>query len=224
MTNIMCWAYADIFTADATFSGFISAPHRGGQRNLGPADPYCASGRVMHTAEEWLDILRHASSDHTKPDWGKQLWLCGANHVELNAKFGERLKRWSVIRKVPFTRNATSVFALGERQTIYGNGTKVISRAQQGGQHITPSDDDYLHRLFGSIGGLITMSSNSTSADSGTNTTDTTAGAGSSTTTTTTGTNETPKEGCIVSNWGQVRISLSVAYALIATPSVRRPM
>jgi acetylxylan esterase len=193
MTNVMCAVYPDVFAAGAAFSGFTFGCHTGGGSSPGSADPACASGRVTHTAQEWLDILRKAYPSYTGTYPRMQIWSGTSDSVVSYVNFGEQLKQWGAAHSVSFARNVTNVPASGWTQTIYGDGTKVVGYTQQGGQHITPFNEDYVLRFFGIIGGSTTTTTTTTT------TTSTSTTSGGTTTTTTTG----PPETCTVAKWGQ---------------------
>ncbi|MGW0584539.1 extracellular catalytic domain type 1 short-chain-length polyhydroxyalkanoate depolymerase [Streptomyces sp. NPDC002920] len=118
MTNVLLGDYPDVFAAGAAFSGVpfaCFATTDGSEWNSA-----CSGGTVIHTAQEWGDLVRGAYPGYTGPRPRMQVWHGTEDDVLRYPNFGEEIKQWTHVKGVGQTPAATDSPAAGWTRTRYG--------------------------------------------------------------------------------------------------------
>ncbi|MCX4759883.1 PHB depolymerase family esterase [Streptomyces sp. NBC_01275] len=118
MTNVLLGDYPDVFAAGAAFSGVpfgCFATTDGSEWNSA-----CSGGTVIHTPQEWGDLVRGAYPGYTGSRPRMQLWHGTEDDVLRYANFGEEIKQWTNAQGVSQTPAATDSPASGWTRTRYG--------------------------------------------------------------------------------------------------------
>ncbi|MFC4502800.1 MULTISPECIES: PHB depolymerase family esterase [Streptomyces] len=118
MTNVLLGDYPDVFAAGAAFSGVpfaCFATTDGSEWNSA-----CSGGTVIHTAQEWGDLVRGAYPGYTGPRPRMQVWHGTEDDVLRYPNFGEEIKQWTNAKGVGQTPAATDSPAAGWTRTRYG--------------------------------------------------------------------------------------------------------
>ncbi|SEE86152.1 esterase, PHB depolymerase family [Streptomyces sp. 3213] len=118
MTNVLLGDYPDVFAAGAAFAGVpfgCFATTDGSEWNTA-----CAGGTVVHTPQQWGDLVRGADPGYTGPRPRMQLWHGTADDTLRYPNFGEEIKQWTNVLGVGQTPTATDSPATGWTRTRYG--------------------------------------------------------------------------------------------------------
>ncbi|MFF6807025.1 PHB depolymerase family esterase [Streptomyces sp. NPDC012616] len=118
MTNVLLGDYPDVFAAGSAFSGVpfgCFATADGSEWNSA-----CSGGTVVHTAQEWGDLVRGAYPGYTGTRPRMQVWHGTEDDVLRYPNFGEEIKQWTNVRGVSQTPAATDSPASGWTRTRYG--------------------------------------------------------------------------------------------------------
>lgn len=118
MTNVLLGDYPDVFAAGAAFSGVpfgCFATTDGSEWNSA-----CANGTVMHTPQQWGDLVRGAHPGYSGPRPRMQLWHGTEDEVLRHPNLGEMIKQWTNVQGVGQTPAATDTPQSGWTRTRYG--------------------------------------------------------------------------------------------------------
>ncbi|MFI7500838.1 PHB depolymerase family esterase [Streptomyces sp. NPDC049687] len=118
MTNVLLGDYPDVFAAGSAFAGVpfaCFATTDGSEWNSA-----CSGGTVIHTAQEWGDLVRAAYPGYSGARPRMQLWHGTEDDVLRYPNFGEEIKQWTNVRGVGQTAAATDSPASGWTRTRYG--------------------------------------------------------------------------------------------------------
>jgi acetylxylan esterase len=154
MTNVMIATYPDVFAAATCYSG-VSAGCLAGSPGSSPssADPTCANGNNIKSAEQWAAQARAMYSGYSGA-YPRLMTYHGLADTFVHWRnLGEQLKQWSAIQGVTFSRNVTNTPRNGYTQMIYGDGTKLVGITAQGVGHVVPAVEDEDLKWFGIPGG-----------------------------------------------------------------------
>lgn len=154
MTNVMMATYPDVFQAATCYSG-VSAGCLAGSPGSSPssADPTCANGNNIKTAEQWAAQARAMYPGYTG-SYPRLLTYHGLSDTFVHWRnLDEQLKQWSAIHGVSLTREVPNTPRQGYTQRIYGDGTKLIGVTAQGVGHVVPVYEDGDLQWFGITGG-----------------------------------------------------------------------
>ncbi len=91
MTNVMAGSYPDVFKAGAAYSGVPFACFAG----TGPWSNTCAAGKLLHTPQEWGDLVRAAYPGYTGPRPRMQLWHGDQDGTLSTPNFNEEIDEWT---------------------------------------------------------------------------------------------------------------------------------
>ena len=119
MTNVLLGDYPDVFAAGAAFSGVpfgCFATTDGSEWNSA-----CSGGTVLHTPQEWGDLVRGAYPGYTGPRPRMQVWHGTEDDVLRYPNFGEEIKQWTNVLGVGQTPAATDSPVSGWTRTRYGS-------------------------------------------------------------------------------------------------------
>nr|WP_241826879.1 PHB depolymerase family esterase [Streptomyces graminilatus] len=136
MTNVLLGDYPDVFAAGAAFAGVpfgCFATTNGSEWNS-----ECADGRVIHTPQEWGNIVRNAYPGYTGARPRMQLWHGTADPTLRYPNFGEEVKQWTNVRGLGQTPSSTDSPRAGWTRTRYGatgNRAPVEAISLQGVAH-----------------------------------------------------------------------------------------
>ncbi|KAH7305806.1 PHB depolymerase family esterase [Stachybotrys elegans] len=154
MTNVMMATYPDTFAAATCYSG-VSAGCLAGSPGSSPgsANPTCANGNNIKSAEQWAAQARAMYPGYTGA-YPRLMTYHGLSDTFVHWRnLGEQLKQWSAVQGVSFSRNVTNTPRAGYTQMIYGDGTKLIGITAQGVGHVVPAVEDQDLQWFGITGG-----------------------------------------------------------------------
>ncbi|MBQ0849484.1 PHB depolymerase family esterase [Streptomyces sp. BH-SS-21] len=118
MTNVLLGDYPDVFAAGAAFSGVpfgCFATTDGSEWNSA-----CSGGTVLHTPQEWGDLVRNAYPGYTGPRPRMQVWHGTEDDVLRYPNFGEEIEQWTNVQGVSQTPAATDSPQSGWTRTRYG--------------------------------------------------------------------------------------------------------
>ncbi|QJS99994.1 PHB depolymerase family esterase [Streptomyces asoensis] len=118
MTNVLLGDYPDVFAAGSAFSGVpfgCFATTDGSEWNSA-----CSGGTVIHTAQEWGDLVRAAYPGYTGSRPRMQVWHGTEDDVLRYPNFGEEIKQWTNVRGVSQTPAGTDSPVSGWTRTRYG--------------------------------------------------------------------------------------------------------
>ena len=118
MTNVLLGDYPDVFAAGAAFSGVpfgCFATTDGSEWNSA-----CSGGTIIHTPQEWGDLVRAAYPGYTGARPRMQVWHGTEDDVLRYPNFGEEIKQWTNVLGVSQTPAATDTPASGWTRTRYG--------------------------------------------------------------------------------------------------------
>ncbi|KAF2009005.1 carbohydrate esterase family 1 protein [Aaosphaeria arxii CBS 175.79] len=139
MTNVMMATYPDLFAAASCYSGVAAGCLAGSPgASPGSADPTCANGKVIKSAEEWTRTAKAMYPGYNGTYPRLATWHGVADNLVFYPNFGEQLKQWSGLLGVSFTRNETNKPQSGYTKMIYGDGTKLVGYSAAGVGHIVP--------------------------------------------------------------------------------------
>jgi poly(hydroxyalkanoate) depolymerase family esterase len=118
MTNVLLGDYPDVFAGGSAFAGVpfgCFATTNGSEWNS-----ECAQGRVIHTPQEWGNLVRNAYPGYTGPRPRMQLWHGTADDTLRYPNFGEMIKQWTNVQGLTQTPSATDSPQSGWTRTRYG--------------------------------------------------------------------------------------------------------
>jgi len=119
MTNVLLGDYPDVFAAGAAFAGVpfgCFATTNGSEWNS-----ECANGTVIHTPQEWGNLVRAAYPGYSGPRPRMQTWHGTEDDVLRYPNFGEQIKQWTNVLGVGQTPAATDSPVSGWTRTRYGS-------------------------------------------------------------------------------------------------------
>jgi acetylxylan esterase len=150
MTNLLAATYPDVFAAGSAYSG-VPAGCLLGSPGSGPlsADPACAGGEAIKTAQQWGDIVRNAYPGYNGSYPKMAIWHGTADNVVLYPNLAETLKQWSNVLQVTFSSNQTNTPESGYTKMIYGDGTKLVGYSASGVGHVVPAHETDDLKWFG---------------------------------------------------------------------------
>ena len=117
-TNVLLGDYPDVFKAGASFAGVpfgCFATTNGSEWNS-----ECAQGTVIHTAQEWGNLVRNAYPGYTGTRPRMQLWHGTEDDTLRYPNFGEEIKQWTNVQGLTQTPTATDSPQSGWTRTRYG--------------------------------------------------------------------------------------------------------
>lgn len=152
MTTVLAAAYPDVFAAGSSYSGMPAGCLKGSPGS-GPktADPECALGLVVKSAEEWGDIARSFYPEYTGEYPPMLIWHGTTDEVFKPQNFMELLKQWSNLHGVRFSRNITDMPETGYTEMVYGGGRKFVGYEARGVGHVVPLHEMVDLEWFGII-------------------------------------------------------------------------
>jgi acetylxylan esterase len=150
MTNLLAATYPDVFAAGSAYSG-IPASCLLGSPGAGPssADPTCASGKAIKTAQQWGDIVRSDYPGYSGAYPKMAIWHGTADNVVFYPNLAETLKQWSNVHQVSFSSNQTNTPQSGYTKIVYGDGTKLVGYSASGVGHVVPAHETDDLKWFG---------------------------------------------------------------------------
>ena len=136
MTNVLLGDYPDVFAGGSAFAGvpFGCFATTGGSE----WNSECANGNVIHTPQQWGDLVRRAYPGYTGARPRMQLWHGTADTTLRYPNFGEEIKQWTNVRSLGQTPSATDSPQSGWTRTRYGatgNKAPVEAISLQGVTH-----------------------------------------------------------------------------------------
>ncbi|NEC88851.1 PHB depolymerase family esterase [Streptomyces sp. SID12501] len=118
MTNVLLGDYPDVFAGGSAFAGVpfgCFATTNGSEWNSD-----CANGTVIHTPQEWGNLVRTAYPGYTGPRPRMQLWHGTEDDTLRYPNFGEEIKQWTNVQGLGQTPSATDSPQSGWTRTRYG--------------------------------------------------------------------------------------------------------
>ncbi|MGY1502845.1 extracellular catalytic domain type 1 short-chain-length polyhydroxyalkanoate depolymerase [Streptomyces sp. QTS52] len=118
MTNVLLGDYPDVFAGGSAFAGVpfgCFATTNGSEWNSD-----CAGGTVIHTPQEWGNLVRGAYPGYTGPRPRMQLWHGTEDDTLRYPNFGEEIKQWTNVQGLGQTPSATDSPQSGWTRTRYG--------------------------------------------------------------------------------------------------------
>ncbi len=118
MTNVLLGDYPDVFAGGSAFAGVpfgCFATTNGSEWNSD-----CANGTVIHTPQEWGDLVRGAYPGYTGPRPRMQLWHGTEDDTLRYPNFGEMIKQWTNVQGLGQTPATTDSPQSGWTRTRYG--------------------------------------------------------------------------------------------------------
>ena len=150
MTNLLAATYPDIFAAGSAYSGMpasclLGSPGSG----PGSADPNCANGKAIKTADQWGQAVKNAYPGYTGSYPKMAIWHGTADTFVSYQNLAETLKQWSNVFSVAFTGNTTNTPQSGYTRMNYGDGTKLAGYSASGVGHTVPVHENDDLKWFG---------------------------------------------------------------------------
>ncbi|MEO3755001.1 PHB depolymerase family esterase [Streptomyces sp. B6B3] len=128
MTNVMLGVYPDVFAAGSASSGVpfgCFATTNGSEWNS-----ECSGGRIIHTPQEWGDLVRAAYPGYTGPYPRMQLWHGTVDDILAYQNFTEEIKQWTNVHGLSQTPEFSDSPQQGLTRTRYGGtGTQATVEA-----------------------------------------------------------------------------------------------
>ena len=159
LTNVLLGDYPDVFAAGAAFMGVpfgCFATTDGSEWNSA-----CANGTVVHTPQEWGDLVRAAYPGYTGTRPRMQLWHGTEDDILRYPDFGEEIKQWTNVHGLTQTPALTDSPQTAWTRTRYGSTgdqAPVEAISVQGVGHALPSGGMAARAItfFGLDGGATT--------------------------------------------------------------------
>ncbi|KAM0322281.1 hypothetical protein ACHAQA_009570 [Verticillium albo-atrum] len=150
MTNVMSAAYPDLFAAASCYSG-VAAGCLAGSPGSSPisADPTCANGQIVLSAEAWAARARNMFPGYSGPYPRFQTLHGTADTLVRIPNLEQQLRQWSTVKGLAFARNNTNTPQNGYTQIVYGDGSQLVGYSAQGVGHTVPVNVALDLRWFG---------------------------------------------------------------------------
>jgi len=152
MTNVLLATYPDVFAGGgASFSGVAYACIAGTRIGSSPTSDTsgCGQGKVIHSAQEWGDLVRKASPNFTGERPKIAIWHGTADTLVRPQNMIESMKQWSNVFGVSLTKNITNDPVQGYTKMIYGDGTKLVGYSAAGVGHVVPQNPKAVIKWWG---------------------------------------------------------------------------
>lgn len=152
MTQVLIGAYPDVFAAGASFAGVpfscFAPANNAGQYDYWNGD--CATGKVVHTAEQWGDLARAAYPGYDGWRPKVQIFHWTNDDVVSYVNHGEAIKLWTDVNGLSETpasvvQNSPSA---GWTKTVYGPSGWLEAYSAQGVTHNIQNQEDTVMGLF----------------------------------------------------------------------------
>ncbi|HEV7608771.1 MAG TPA: PHB depolymerase family esterase [Steroidobacteraceae bacterium] len=118
MTNVMLGDYPDVFKAGAAFMGVPFACFATTDGSMW--NNTCSNGSLIHTPQEWGNLVRGAFPGYSGARPRMQLWHGTADATLRYPNFGEEIKQWTNVLGVSQTPSFTDMPQSGWTRTRYG--------------------------------------------------------------------------------------------------------
>ncbi|WP_035735411.1 extracellular catalytic domain type 1 short-chain-length polyhydroxyalkanoate depolymerase [Glycomyces arizonensis] len=152
MTNVLLGDYPDVFAAGSAFAGVPFACFA--TTNGSEWNSQCSSGQLIHTPQEWGDLVRGAYPGYSGERPRMQTWHGTLDDTLDYQNFEEQIKQWTNVQGVSQTPVYTDHPQSSWTRTRYGDSgphapVEAISVAGAGHNVITSAMAPYVMEFFG---------------------------------------------------------------------------
>lgn len=154
MTNNMLGLYPDLFEAGAPNAGVPAACFTGAQSsNPSSPDQSCAQATKNNSPSQWGDLARSLYPGYTGKRPRVMVLHGTADGVTRFGNYQHTLDQWANVMGLTASGERTNTPQSSWTEKRYGDGSRLVGYAVQGGGHIIQYNEAHLIQFFGITAG-----------------------------------------------------------------------